>query len=230
MSYRRTEAVVARLADNRSRILDAARQLVAEGGWADTQVASVAAAAGLATGSVYRYFASKAELFAEVLANVSQREVDVLADIVASATCPREGLHSAVRSFVKRAMRKRRLAYALIAEPCEHEIDAARLVYRHAISQQILTLVQAGQRKGLFRAGVRAEVAATVIVGGFMEALVGPLSPLTPEYGSKHERDPAPVQQLADEIADLCCACVEVDARGTPKNVTPLKPPRRRTA
>ena len=117
MPYRRTEGVAARLADKRTRILDAARGLVAEGGWAETQVASVASAAGLATGTVYRYFASKAELFAEVLARVSQREVVVLGAIADSATCPRDGLHGAVRTFVKRAMRNRRLAYALIAEP-----------------------------------------------------------------------------------------------------------------
>ena len=227
MAYRRTEGVVARLADNRTRILDAAKRLVAEGGWAETQVASVASAAGVATGTVYRYFASKAELFAEVLADVSQREVDVLGDIARSVTCPREGLHGAVRTFVKRAMRNRRLAYALIAEPCEREIDAARLTYRHAISQQILTLVQTGQRDGIFRRELRAEVAATVIVGGFMEALVGPLSPLAPEYGSNVERDPSAVQQLADEIAELCCACVDIRA---PKNVTPMTKPRRRSA
>lgn len=227
MAYRRTEGVVARLADNRTRILDAAKRLVAEGGWAETQVASVASTAGLATGTVYRYFASKAELFAEVLADVSQREVEVLGEIARSATCPREGLHGAVRTFVKRAMRNRRLAYALIAEPCEHQIDAARLTYRHAISQQILTLVRAGQRDGIFRRGVRAEVAATVIVGGFMEALVGPLSPLTPEYGSNVERDLGAVQHLADEIADLCCASVETHAPG---NVMPLTKPQRRSA
>ena len=32
------------------------------------------------------------------------------------------------------AMRNRRLAYALIAQPCDPEIDQARLTYRHAIS------------------------------------------------------------------------------------------------
>ena len=227
MTYRRTEGVVARLADNRTRILDAARHLVSEGGWAETQIASIASRAGLATGTVYRYFASKAELFAEVLASVSQREVDVLGDIASSASCPREGLYSAVRSFVKRAMRNRRLAYALIAEPCEREIDAARLTYRHAISQQVLTLVLAGQRDGIFRRELRAEVAATVIVGGFMEALVGPLSPLTPEYGSKVERDPSAVRQLADQIAELCCACIDIHAH---KSVTLMTKPRRRSA
>ena len=115
MAYRQTPAVEARLQDNRSRILDAARSLVSEGGWSDTQVASVAAAAGIATGTVYRYFPSKAELFAEVLSRVSQREVDVLDAIAASDGSALQRLHAAVASFVKRAMRNPRLAYALIA-------------------------------------------------------------------------------------------------------------------
>ena len=80
--------VEARLQDNRSRILQAARALVSEGGWTEAQVASVAAAAGIATGTVYRYFPSKAELFAEVLALVSQREVDVLAAIARRTAAP----------------------------------------------------------------------------------------------------------------------------------------------
>ena len=79
MAYRRTPAVVSRLEDKRARILAAARSLVAEGGWRRAHIATVAETAGMATGTVYRYFPSKAELFAEVLTNVSRRERDVVA-------------------------------------------------------------------------------------------------------------------------------------------------------
>ena len=121
MAYRQTAAVEARLQDNRTRILRVARSLVSEGGWREAQVASVAAAAGIATGTVYRYFPSKAELFAEVLSAVSQREVDVLAEIAATHDSALGRLRSAVATFVRRAMRNPRLAYALIAEPCDKE-------------------------------------------------------------------------------------------------------------
>src|SRR3569832_2932340 len=96
MAYRQTVAVETRLQDNRSRILASARHLVSEGGWREAQVASVAAAAGMATGTVYRYFPSKAELFAEVLGAVSQREVDVMTDIARSDGTAQSRLHSAV--------------------------------------------------------------------------------------------------------------------------------------
>jgi AcrR family transcriptional regulator len=207
MAYRRSELVEAHLAQNRLRILDAARRLVGEGGWQEGQVASVAAAAGLATGTVYRYFPSKAELFAEVLANVSAREVAVITGIIDGDGSAAQRLYCAVRTFALRAMRNRRLAYALIAEPCEREIDAARLVWRHAIGQQMLRVIEEGQRDGSFRSDLRADIAAAVIVGGFMEALVGPLSPLAPDL---EPQSPSAIA-LADDIAAVCTA--SVDAR-----------------
>jgi AcrR family transcriptional regulator len=207
MVYRKTDNVEARLADNRKRILEAARTLVSEGGWPEAQVSHVAAAAGLATGTVYRYFPSKADLCVEVLSSVSQREVDVL-DAIANASEPAgQRLHAAVGTFVSRAMRNRRLAYALIAEPCDAEIDEARLTYRHAISKQIMRIVRDGQESGAFRADLDPSIAATVIVGGFMEGLIGPLSPLNAEFVACPERTDA-VRNLAGDIADICCAAV----------------------
>ncbi|GMU73249.1 MAG: hypothetical protein AMXMBFR42_27040 [Burkholderiales bacterium] len=208
MAYRQTASVEARLHDNRSRILAAARRLVSEGGWKEAQVASVAAAAGMATGTVYRYFPSKAELFAEVLSAVSQREVDVLAAIAGSGGSARHRLHTAVSTFVQRAMRNPRLAYALIAEPCDKEIDEARLTYRAAISEVIRGIVLAGQEAGSLRADIAADLAATVIVGGFMEGLIGPLSPLGRRQRLDSEAPRRGVATLADEIATLACASV----------------------
>lgn len=208
MAYRKTERVETRLADNRNRILQAARLLVSEGGWSEAQVSHVASSAEVATGSVYRYFPSKADLFVEVLSMVSQREVDVLQAIADSEDTPYQNLHVAVTTFVERAMRNRRLAYAMIAEPCEREVDAARLVYRHAISQQIMRIVKVGQERGDFRAELDPSIAATVIVGGFMESLIGPLSPLNADFDGADGKDPEAVHDLAGQIADVCCAAV----------------------
>src|SRR4051794_333674 len=113
---------IAALADTRSAILAAARELVAEGGWQNAQIALIAARARVATGSVYRYFASKADLYAEVLATVSQREIDVVRQTLAVRGPAADRLTAAIRVFVIRALQGKRLAYALIAEPCEPEI------------------------------------------------------------------------------------------------------------
>src|SRR6187402_218847 len=138
------------LVETKARILDAARDAVALSGWKDAQIALIAARAGVATGSVYRYFDSKADLYAQVLALVSQREVDVVREIVHSEGPAAQRLVDAIYSFSLRAMRGRRLAYALIAEPCEPEIDMARLQYRAALSDQIARLVRRGIASGEF--------------------------------------------------------------------------------
>lgn len=212
MAYRQTATVEARLHDNRSRILQAARALVSEGGWSEAQVASVAASAGIATGTVYRYFSSKAELFAEVLSAVSQREVDVLTEIADSEGPALGRLHSMVATFVRRAMRNPRLAYALIAEPCDKEIDQARLIYRAAVSEVIRSIIESGKSAKEIRPDVRPDIAATVIVGGFMEGLIGPLSPLKRDQQPDTDAYRREVAELADQIAALACTSVAVAA------------------
>lgn len=218
MAYRQTPSIEARWQDNRSRILEAARTLVSEGGWGEAQVASVAAAAGIATGTVYRYFPSKAELFAQVLSKVSQREVDVLTAMAQADGTATARLHAAVAAFVKRAMRNPRLAYALIAEPCDKEIDEARLTYRAAISEVIRSIVVAGQAAGEMLHDVQPDIAASVIVGGFMEGLIGPLSPLSRQQHEDTETYQREVAALADQIARMACASVAV----APATVQPL--------
>lgn len=52
----------------RQRVMDAAKALGIEGGYEAVQMRDVAARASVALGTVYRYFASKDELLAEVLA------------------------------------------------------------------------------------------------------------------------------------------------------------------
>ena len=53
MPYRATKHTRAKQAATRERILDAARQLLSEGGYAAVLVAVVAQRAGVATGTVY---------------------------------------------------------------------------------------------------------------------------------------------------------------------------------
>jgi AcrR family transcriptional regulator len=165
--------------DKRERILAAARRLVSEVGFGETSIAAVAAAAGIATGSVYSYFPSKAALMAEVAAAVSEREVGVLEAIAATGDPPSEVLADAVRTFAERAFRNRRMAWALLAEPAPPEIDATRLTYRRRIADVFEGILTRGIAEDAFRP-LDVEAAAAAIVGGFMEALVGPLSPDRP--------------------------------------------------
>lgn len=197
---RKHAADATRAADPKARILAAAREAVADAGWQDAQIALIAHKAGVATGSVYRHFESKADLYAQVLAMVSEREVAVVAAIVDSEGPASQRLVDAIFMFSMRAMRGRRLAYALIAEPCEPEIDRARLQYRAALADQIARLIRQGVEAGEF-VDIDPDLAASCVTGAFMEALVGPLAPET-------DPDTKAARSVAQAIAGLAARMV----------------------
>lgn len=196
MVYRQTENATRRLADKRARILKAARDLVADGGWAAAQIDNVAERAGVATGTVYRHWAAKADLCAEIVATVSSREVGVVKAVADADGAPLEKLEAAIRAFASRALRGRRLAYALIAEPVDPEVELVRLDYRAKLAHCFERILREGIMRGAF-ARQDPAVAAACIVGAFMEALVGPLAP-SKGTGARADR------HLIDQITGFC--------------------------
>ena len=52
----------------RARLLHAAAEVIREGGWGSASVGAIAARAGVAAGTLYRHFDSKADLFLEISA------------------------------------------------------------------------------------------------------------------------------------------------------------------
>src|SRR5919202_6019944 len=104
MAYRPTERTRARAAAVRERVVTAALEQMAEGGYASASMVAVARRAGVATGSVYRHFPSKRDLFGEVFRRASQREVDVLVELGHRGLPVSERLVAGVDAFVHRAL------------------------------------------------------------------------------------------------------------------------------
>jgi len=176
--YRPTERTEARRHATRERIVDAAHELIALGGYREAQVAAVAQRAGAATGTFYRHFPSKSELFAEVFRRASQREVDATrAAGEAAGPCAVDRLAAAVETFARRALRGRRLAWALLAEPVDPAVEAERLVYRRAYAAVFEEILRAGRDAGELPPQ-NVELTSAALVGALGEALVGPLSPV----------------------------------------------------
>lgn len=176
MGYKRSPLMEERLADNRQRILLSARKLVAEGGFRAAQIAAVAADAGLSTGSIYRYFPSKSDLFVEVLGEAVKHEIDILRSIGKSPGSAADRLRRAVESFARRAFEGPFLAYAFIAEPAEPEVDIARIRARREFGNVFKSILKDGIGAGEFPAQ-DTDVASACIVGAFTEALIGPIGP-----------------------------------------------------
>lgn len=176
MAYRKTPRTEARKADIRRRLLDVGRHLVADGGFNAIQIGTVAQLAGVATGTVYRYFPSKAELCAGVFHLVSQHEIDVAAGIAQSGGPAHERLVAAIGAIARRAVQGRITAYALIAEPADATIDTQRLVHKRALAKVIETILRDGIDGGEFP-NQNVEASAACVTGAVMEALVSPLTP-----------------------------------------------------
>jgi AcrR family transcriptional regulator len=174
MAYRRTPRIEARLAEDRERILAAARDVVRELGFANAKIVAVAAGAGVSTGSVYRHFPSKAALFAEMLREVCARELAVAAAVAVAPGRPMDRLGDVVEVFAERSLRAGGLAYAVIVEPMDPEVDQVRLDARRELARLFATLIDEGVRAEELPAQ-NPYTAGAAIIGAVLEGLVRPL-------------------------------------------------------
>ena len=187
MAYRRTERVIRRQAERHDAIVAAAGKAASEGGMAAIQIAPVAERAGIAAGTVYRYFPSKTELVGALVASAAEREIAAVQRAAAAAPGPLSALAAAIATFAARAQRDRRLAWAMIAEPADADTDVVRLAYRTALAGEFETLIKAAVVGGHLPE-IDLAVAVPALIGALVEGLVGPLSPdLAHDHARAHE-------------------------------------------
>jgi AcrR family transcriptional regulator len=176
MAYRRTENVVRRLAARHDAILAAAREAATAGGMAAIQMAPIAERAGIAAGTVYRYFPGKSDLVGALIARLAEHELAAVRRAADAAPGPLSALVAAIMTFAARALRSRRLVWAATAEPVDAEVDRMRINYRRVLTAELEVRIQAAIAAGhLPQQDTR--LAATALVGSLLEALIGPLAP-----------------------------------------------------
>jgi AcrR family transcriptional regulator len=177
MPYRRTENVVRRLAAREQAILDAAAALASESGMAAVQIAAVAERAGIAAGTVYRYFPSKADLIAALIGTLAERELTVMRAAGDGAPGPLSALAAAVAAFAARAIHARQLLWAVTGEAVEPELDGLRLSFRRALADELAARMIAASDAGHLP-DLDVGIAAPAIIGALLEGLIGPLAPV----------------------------------------------------
>jgi len=171
VAYRPTAKTEARRVEARQRLLEAARALLREGGFAAVQVAAVAERAGLATGSVYRHVDSKSALCVELFEQASAREVERMAQILDGGGVP--AIAEAIRGWCVRAQTGRVQAWALLGEPVGPEVEDARLRFRARYAAALQRAVEAAIAGGELPPQ-DPRVAAAGIVGALGETVLGP--------------------------------------------------------
>jgi AcrR family transcriptional regulator len=184
MAYRRTSRVVQRLAARQTAIIAAAQTLAAESGMATVQIAPVAARAGIAAGTVYRYFPAKIDLVRALVGAVAKREIGAMQRAADGAPGPLSALAASVITFAARAIRKRRLTWAVLAEPVDAEVDAMQLDYRRLLAAELRDRIRAAQAGGHLP-DQDATLASAALIGILLEALFGPLAPAPSEAPGK---------------------------------------------
>jgi AcrR family transcriptional regulator len=176
MPYRPTERTEARKAAVRERIISAALDLLAEGGYASAGVQAVASRAGVATGTVYRHFASKDDLFTEVFRRAATRELDAVERATADDGRPvKERVAAAAETFARRALAEPTRAYALLAEPVDAAVDTERLTFRRGYRDLFARALDEAVASGELEPH-DTHTTAAALVGALGEALVGPLA------------------------------------------------------
>ncbi|MEU0532359.1 TetR/AcrR family transcriptional regulator [Amycolatopsis tolypomycina] len=175
MPYRRTPKVQERLDAQRETIVVAATRQLADHGYSGCSVAAVAERAGVAVGSVYRHFPTKADLVVHVFRQVVTREVEAVRAAAAATAGPAERVVAVFETFAQRALKAPRQAYALLAEPVDALIDAERLEFRRAFTEVVAEHVAAGVHQGVLPPQ-DGRLTAAALVGAAAEVMIGPLT------------------------------------------------------
>lgn len=210
MAYRHTPERQARDRAQREHVLQLALALVVEGGFACLTMQRLAKAADMATGSLYRHFAGKGELAAEVFCLASQREVEALQEVLAAEGSALQRLRAGIERFARRAWDSRQLAWALIAEPVDPQVEEQRLRYREAYAELFAGVLREGERNGEFRVS-HPHLVAACMVGAISEVLVGPLSPQARAQRSEAQVEDD-LQQVRSTLIHFCCGALSVSA------------------
>lgn len=202
MAYRETTKTITKKAEVKDNILLSARSLILQGGFRLATISAIAEGANIATGTVYRHFPSKSELFSEVFRAATALEVSKVAEAIDINASTTQRLTAAVNCFSKRALKAPQFAWALIAEPVDPTVDADRLHYRKAYADIFESLIEDGVRAGEIPPQNK-NITAAALVGAMAESLVGPLSPSNNTTLSNTDK-----AALIHSIAQFCVQAV----------------------
>ena len=208
MSYKRSSLMQERMEQNRNAILDSARELIAHGGFKEASIQAIAERAGVSTGLVYRYFENKSQILIEVLSDAIRREVEILDHIAKSDLTPKQKLQKSVTTFVKRTMNSPQLAYSLMFEPVDPEMEHERFRSKQLIKQSIKEILAEGKVNGEFDFE-DLNTAALGVVGSMTFVVIEPLNPSRNVMFDQNYKD-----YFVKQIADFCVNAVRKQQGG----------------
>jgi AcrR family transcriptional regulator len=106
-----------RTAQTRLALLAAARKLMAEQGFAETNTPDIVAQAGVTRGALYHHFADKTDLFRAVVTQESAAVAEAIEQATAGIKNPREALKTGANAYLEAMAEPGRTRLLLIEAP-----------------------------------------------------------------------------------------------------------------
>ncbi|GAA3788137.1 TetR/AcrR family transcriptional regulator [Amycolatopsis tucumanensis] len=150
-----------------ARLLSAATRLFAERGFDRTSVQEIVAAAGVTKGAMYHYFGSKDDLLHEIYGRVLRLQTEQLEKVVASGEPVSARLHAAASDVVVSSIEN--LDDTTIFFQSMHQLspDKRKAVRADRRRYHVLfrSLIEEGQREGVFRTDKPADIVVDFFFG-----------------------------------------------------------------
>lgn len=208
MAYQATAKTEAKKAQKYQKIIAVTKKQIATAGFRSVSMANIAAQAGVATGTLYRYFPSKKELCTEVFRKYTDIELGIVKELATHTNkLPAQKLTMAIEVFAKRALQSRHLAWSLIVEPLDPALEAERIIYRQAYCDIYSKLIDEGMKRQQFRQQL-SSVSAAALVGALAEALIGPLSVLSSQPTETMMNQKINQTQVISNIVTFCLSAL----------------------
>jgi len=158
-------------ADKFSVILRAAAKVFARSGYFNAKVSDVARAAGVADGTVYLYFKNKDDLLSSIFTVAMDEFISRARAELASIDDPREQLRHFAHLHFESLERDRDMAIVFQIELRQstkfmEQFSATKLAEYFQIIREI---IEAGQRRRVFRAQLNSKVVAKILFGALDE-------------------------------------------------------------
>ncbi|MCG5212737.1 TetR/AcrR family transcriptional regulator [Streptosporangium sp. KLBMP 9127] len=162
-----TAANVEQVEPVRRRLLGEATRLFAERGFESTSVQEIVAAAGVTKGAMYHYFDSKDDLLKEIYGRVLRMQMERLARFADGPGTVTTRLHAAAADVVRTTVEN--LDDSKIFFRSMHQLapDTYKAVRadRRRYHERFRDLVAEGQKEGVFRADVPADIVVDFFFG-----------------------------------------------------------------
>lgn len=164
-----------------------------ESGFAAMAISAISERAGIAAGTIYRYFPSKIGLLRDLIKLIADEDVEALKRVANTAPGPLSALAAAILNFALRSLARRQLMVALITGPVEPDLEAMRMSYRQVLTDQFEKLIRRAVDSGQLT-DPNAACCAPALISVLTDGLIAKLASIPPGDSAKARFE---IQQLA---------------------------------